>query len=672
MEKSGMRQTGTNVFRSPQRRLLGLWSTLVIGLMLSLSAQAQNLTLNLKDADINALIGTISEVTGTNFIVDPRVKGKVTVISSKPMPAEEAYQVFLSILKVHGFAAIPFGSIVKIVPDVSAKQDAIPTVDSRAPGKGDEIVTRIVQVDNVSAAQLVPILRPMVPQQGHLAAYPDSNVLIISDRAANIDRLVGIIHSIDKAGDNEIEVIALQYASASEMVRILSTLYKRGSGKGPLSASKVTLAADERTNSVILAGERGTRMQMRATIAQLDTEPEETGNTHVIYLSYAKAEDLAPVLTGLGKTKQADNSQKKGVAATRAKAGFDIQADPSTNALVITAPPDIFRSLRSVIRKLDIRRAQVHIEAIIVEVSPEQTKELGIQWLGASNNAGIVGGSVFNNGGSSILSAATSPLSAAGTGLSLGFFDGVVDIPGVDDTVLSMHTLINALDRNVDNNILATPSIVTLDNEEAQIVVAENVPFRTGNFTTSSSGASNPFETIERQDVGLILKVTPQINEGSAIQLKISQEASSVKTATTSDTDLTTEKRTIDTTVLIDNEQVLVLGGLIRTTVQENIQKVPFLGDIPLFGKLFQSRATTLKKTNLMVFIKATILRDYYDTHMITSNKYRHIRAIQLQRQNEGISLFPNEPAPTLEPMQDVPAPSEPQADAMESMNDGV
>jgi general secretion pathway protein D len=456
------------------------------------------------------------------------------------------------------------------------------------------------------------------------------------------------------------------------MVRILSTLYKRGSGKGPLSASKVTLAADERTNSVILAGERGTRMQMRATIAQLDTEPEETGNTHVIYLSYAKAEDLAPVLTGLGKTKQADNSQKKGVAATRAKAGFDIQADPSTNALVITAPPDIFRSLRSVIRKLDIRRAQVHIEAIIVEVSPEQTKELGIQWLGASNNAGIVGGSVFNNGGSSILSAATSPLSAAGTGLSLGFFDGVVDIPGVDDTVLSMHTLINALDRNVDNNILATPSIVTLDNEEAQIVVAENVPFRTGNFTTSSSGASNPFETIERQDVGLILKVTPQINEGSAIQLKISQEASSVKTATTSDTDLTTEKRTIDTTVLIDNEQVLVLGGLIRTTVQENIQKVPFLGDIPLFGKLFQSRATTLKKTNLMVFIKATILRDYYDTHMITSNKYRHIRAIQLQRQNEGISLFPNEPAPTLEPMQDIPAPSEPQADAMESMNDGV
>jgi len=321
---------------------------------------AQTITLNLKDADINALIGTVAEVTGKNFIVDPRVKGKVTVISSRAMDSDEVYQVFLSILKVHGFAAVPSGSVIKVLPDVSAKQDSIPSVGDDAPGRGDEMVTRVVQVDNVAAAQLVPILRPLVPQQGHLAAYPSTNVLIMSDRAENVSRLVDIIRRIDKVSDSEIEVIRLEYASAAEVVRILNAISRGAQAKGkgqPVGTE--TLVADERTNSVLLGGDRSSRLRLRAIISHLDTPLERGGNTKVIYLKYAKAIDLVEVLTGVGES-QAEEIKGKPAAAASAKGKqLDIQADEATNSLVITAPPALMRSLETVIRQLDIRRSQV-------------------------------------------------------------------------------------------------------------------------------------------------------------------------------------------------------------------------------------------------------------------------------------------------------------------------
>ena len=372
-------------------------------LVYALPLRAETVTLNLKDADIGALISTVAEVSDKNFIVDPRVKGKVTVISSRPMSSDEVYQVFLSILKVHGFAAVPSGEVIKIIPDVNAKQDSIPTTTDREPGRGDEMVTRVIQVDNVAAAQLVPILRPLVPQQGHLAAYPATNVLIISDRANNVERLVSIIRRIDQVSDSEIEVIPLAHASANEVVRVLTSLTRASAaGKAPGGASEQVLVADERTNSVLLGGERAERLRLRAIISHLDTPLDSGGNTDVIYLRYADAKDIVSVLMGVGKIGEQDASQGKAVSAARGS--FDIQADESTNALVISAPPDIMRTLRRVISQLDIRKAQVLVEAVIAEVSDTAARELGVQWLFADTQGGQtpVGVVNFSNSGSPI------------------------------------------------------------------------------------------------------------------------------------------------------------------------------------------------------------------------------------------------------------------------------
>ncbi|MGB5305820.1 MAG: secretin N-terminal domain-containing protein, partial [Gammaproteobacteria bacterium] len=325
----------------------------------ALPAHAETVTLNLKDADISALITTVAEVTDRNFIVDPRVKGKVTVISTRPMDSEEVYQVFLSILKVHGFAAVPSGEVIKIVPDVNAKQDAIPTASDKSPGRGDQMVTRVIQVDNVAAAQLVPILRPLVPQQGHLAAYPNTNVLIISDRANNVERLLSIVRRIDQVSDSEIEIIPLQHAAAAEVVRVLTSLTRArpAASKGQAAASGgQVLVADERTNSVLLGGDRATRLRMRAIISHLDTPLDAGGNTDVIYLRYAEATALVETLMGVGKIEEQQDAAGK---ARTSRSEFAIQADEATNALVITAPPDIMRSLKRVISQLDVRRAQV-------------------------------------------------------------------------------------------------------------------------------------------------------------------------------------------------------------------------------------------------------------------------------------------------------------------------
>lgn len=656
-------------------------ATLLLVLCWSVAAFAQTVTLNLKDADISALIGTVAEVTGTNFIVDPRVKGKVTVISSRPMNSDEIYEVFLSILKVHGFAAVPSGEVVKIVPDVNAKQDSIPTLTGDSTAGGDQMVTRVVQIDNVSAAQLVPILRPLVPQQGHLAAYPATNMLILSDRASNVDRLVSIIRRIDQESDAEIEVIPLQHASAAEVVRILNTLTRSqpaaaGKGAGQIGGGGPVLMADERTNSVLVGGGRAERLRLRALISHLDTPLDRGGNTHVVYLKYAKAKDLIDVLTGVSKGIEEDQQGGKAAAAKAAPqvASVNIQADEAANALVITAPPDVYRSLQSVIRQLDIRRAQVHVEALIAEITDNSQAALGVQWQSTQNtdNKGAIGGTNFNIPGvSSIAAIAADPVGSVGTGLTVGLIDGTTTILGTE--ILNLGALVTAVAGDTNNNILATPNLVTLDNQEAEIVVAQNIPFVTGQFTNTGAaqGSVNPFQTIERQDVGLTLKIKPQINEGDAIQMEIEQEVSNVSPVQVPGaSDIVTVVRSINTTVLVQDHQMVVLGGLIDDQTQENVEKVPFLGDLPLLGNLFKARSTSKAKRNLMVFIQPTIIRDAATTTEIAQGKYNFIRARQQDSRKKGMDLMPKHevadlpPYPTLIESSglttDTPVPAEP------------
>jgi len=626
------------------------------------AATGDTVTLNLKDADITSVIGTVAEITGKNFIIDPRVKGKVTIISTRPLAADEVYQVFLSVLTVHGFAAIPDKNVIKIVPEVTAKQNAIPNVDDRRPGRGDQYVTRVIQVTNVAAAQLVPILRPLLPQEAHLAAYPGSNVLIASASAANLERLVNIIQRIDLSGDAEIEVIQLQHASAEEIVRILSSLIVDAAKAAQQPGEAPRLGADLRTNSVLLSGDRGSRLRLRALISHLDTPMERSGNTQVIYLRYAKAKELAPVLTGI-----AGGMTQKGTAAAPADKAADslnIQADESVNALVISAPPDIMGNLERVIRRLDIRRSQVIVEAVIAEVTDEKARELGVQWLfdGSADNkpVGIVN---FAGSGSGLSNLAATPP---------GVGDGLLAVVG--DTATSGGTrigaLLRALSGDVNTNILSTPSLVTLDNEEAEIVVGQNVPFITGSYTSTGTGSStpsNPFQTISRQDVGLSLKIKPQINEGDTVRLEIAQEVSSISSATTGAADIVTNKRSIKTSVLVDSGEVLVLGGLIDDQLVENDQKVPGLGDIPILGYLFSYKKTTTVKRNLMVFIHPTILRNARDSLAIVGDKYGYMRDKQLAIRERGVKLMANDVSPLLPEWNDflaLPPPFEPEAAA--------
>ncbi len=631
--------------------LHGIW---LICLLWAMPLLAQTITLNLKDADINALIGTVAEVTGKNFIVDPRVKGKVTVISSRPMDAEEVYQVFLSILKVHGFAAVPSGAVIKILPDVSAKQDSIPNVSDDAPGRGDEMVTRVIQVDNVAAAQLVPILRPLVPQQGHLAAYPTTNVLIISDRAENASRLVSIIRRIDTVSDSEIEVIRLEYASAAEVVRILTAISRSRPGVGGKAAATAgqALVADERTNSVLLGGDRANRLRLRAIISHLDTPLESEGNTKVIYLKYAKAADLVEVLQGVGKTQGEDIKQSK--AAVSIDKQLDIQADEATNALVLTAPPSLMRSLESVIRQLDIRRSQVLVDAIIAEVGERKAREIGVQWsiFDFSGNTTPVGGTNFNNTGTNLVDIAQGVIDQQLVGLTPGMLFGAGKF---DPGGTSFAAVVQALAADGDSNILSTPSLVTMDNEEAEIVVGQNVPFVTGSFssTGAASGSVDPFQTIQREDVGITLKIKPQINEGNAVIMQIEQEVSSISEDAQA-ADLITNKRSVKTKVLVRDGQVIVLGGLIEDRINESEQKVPLLGDIPYLGALFRSKSSNVEKINLMVFIHPTILRDRETADSYTASKYNYIRATESQAFKEGIFMMPKVPPPMLPEMREL------------------
>ena len=630
-------------------------------LFFSISALANEITLNLNDADIRALISTVSKFTGKNFIVDPRIKAKVTVVSANTMSKDEVYEVFLSVLQVHGFAAVPTGSVIKIIPEVNAKQSAVPLSLGKYSREGDALITKVIRMEHVPAAQLVPILRPLVPQQGHLAAYAPTNSLIITDHAGNIERLMEIIDGIDRPDSDELEVIHLKHASATELVRIVNSLYQE-TGAAKNEAKDINMAADERTNSILMTGEPSSRLKARTTIMQLDTPLDEGGNTHVIYLKYAKAENLVKILTGIQnstiKTGTTRGTVGRAVAAAPTPSASistafaqkaDIQADEETNALIITSDPNTLRSLKSVIRQLDIRRAQVLIEAIIAEITAGKSNELGIGMavdgsqstnpnipLGLSNFGGI--GNILAAAGGLPVDPVISP------GLTLGA--GKTNSNGTRYALL-----LRALATDDASNILSTPSIVTLDNEEAEIVVGENVPFVTGSFTNAgSTNPQNPFQTIERQDVGLTLRVTPQVNEGDTIKLDLEQETSSVIPGSEV-TGITTRKRSIKTSVLVDDGGILVLGGLIQETVSEGESKIPLLGDIPLLGSLFRSSTANKSKQNLMVFLRPSILRDDADAALISNEKYNYLRAQQLQFEDEPLDML-DESSTVLEPLQ--------------------
>lgn len=600
-------------------------------LLYSVSFAETGVTLNLKDADIRSFIETVAEATERNFVVDPRVKAKVTVISARPMNREEVYQVFLSVLQVHGYAAVQVGQIIKILPDVNAKQGPVATAGERSQGTGDELVTRVVPIKHVPAAQMVPILRPLVPQQGHLAAYPNSNVLIISDRAANIQRLISIIDRIDRPDNQEIEIVPLQHASATEVVRIVNNLNRQGAQGGQVPGS-TTLAADQRSNSILLSGDSAARLRIRGLIAHLDTPLEGGGNSQVIFLKYAKASELAPILKGISQF-EAREGQQGGTAATSSTGSneVNIQADDTNNALIITASPAKYESLRRIIYQLDVRRAQVLVEAIIAEVSTGLSKELGVQfaYLPTERSSGTTPavGALFPNTGANLPALFADSVSDTLGAVSSGFFAGAVKLSGKD----RFAALLRALEGDVATNILSTPTLVTLDNEEAEIIVAQNVPFITGQYTNiaGTDTTVNPFQTIERQDVGLTLRITPQINEGDSVKLDVEQEVSSLSPSPVA-TDLITNKRSIKTTVMVRDQQTIVLGGLIEDTFRDNVQKVPILGDIPLLGHLFKSTTTTKDKQNLMVFIRPVIIRDDATTDIVTNAKYTYLRARQI------------------------------------------
>ncbi len=631
----------------------------------SISAQAATqITLNLQDADIRALISTVSKFTGKNFVVDPRIKAKVTVISNKTMNKKQVYEVFLSILQVHGFAAVELGSIIKIVPEVNAKQGALRISTPKYPGKGDELVTQIIQLNHVPAAQLVPILRPLIPQQGHLAAYNPTNALIITDHGANIQRLLKIIKEVDQASNNELEIIKLENASATEMVRILSALQSKAKPKDPSAAIK--FAADERTNSILISGDRSERLRIRATISHLDTPLKDGGNTLVIYLHYAKAEDIVKILTGLETNKSQSSAGKKGASA-KANIKTNIQSDEATNAVIVTASPDEMRNIKSVIRQLDIRRAQVLIESIIAEVSYNQAKDIGVGLVsdGGENDNADAPYALSNFAGIGGLLAGTA---APGTGLTLAV--------GSESSSGNRFALIlRALASNASTNILSTPSIVTLDNEEAEILIGDEIPVLTGSYssTGTSSSPTNPFQTIERKDVGINLKVKPQINEGSTIRLDLEQEISSL--TSTSAAGPVTNKRTIKTSVLVENNEILVLGGLVQDTVLDSFDRVPVLGDIPLLGRLFQSQTSSKVKQNLMVFMRPSILRDVAASNRVTSRKYNFIRAQQIESRKKGYGLLNDNPL-TLDELKPTPKTTpvtpKPESKSDESTKDSV
>jgi general secretion pathway protein D len=603
-------------------------------------------TLNLNNADIQAFISAIAELTGKNFVIDPRVKGQVTVVSSAPTDPEALYEVFLSVLKVNGFAAVPSGKVIKIVPDLNARQEGSADVIGNTGLRSEKIVTAVVPTVYVNAAELVPVLRPLLPQEAHLAATARADALVIADSASNVSRIMRIVRELDRDNAELIEVVPLHHAEAIPLAATLQQMLAAASQGAP--GMTPPIAADERSNSILIGGPATEKTRLRGLIHDLDKPGTKLAESlEVIYLRYASAKDLVPVLQAIGDRAQApgptSNNRRRPnvpvVVGANNSGTFQVQADEATNAVILQAPPELMAQIKAVISKLDIRRSQVLVEGIVAEVSNNKADELGIQWQTSAPRDGVFAGSLLPGVASGPIPDPFAKDSGPSllAGLTLGYFSAG-----------DLRALVRALSGDQYTNVLSTPTLMTLDNAEAEIVVGQNVPFVTGQFTNNTTTPDNPFQTIERQDVGILLKVKPQINEGETLTLEIEQEVSSVDRATTG-ADLITNKRSIKTSVLVDNHQIIVLGGLISDELRENKNKIPLLGDIPLVGHFFSNTNSDFTKTNLMVFLRPTIVRDRETNQELSGSRYDGIRQEQAKQDQEH-RFFLRDESPVLPP----------------------
>lgn len=649
---------------------------------ISTAAYAQTWKINLRDADLTAFINEVADITGKNFAVDPRVRGNVTVISNKPLNKNEVYDLFLGVLNVNGVVAIPSGNTIKLVPDSNVKSSGVP-YDARRNARGDQVVTRVIWLENTNPNDLIPALRPLMPQFAHLAAVAGTNALIVSDRASNIAQLETIVRNLDGTGQNDIEAITLQSSQAEEVIGLLESMSSTGAAKD-FSGARVRIMADNRTNRILIKGDPATRKRIRHMIEMLDVpSADRLGGLKVFRLKYASAQNLSEILQGLvtgqavnsnsnsnnsgssnsinnlinntGTNNQGStgsgistpginlnantNSGQNPISSFNAN-GVSIIADTNQNALVVKADPQLMREIESAIQQLDIRRQQVLIEAAIIEVAGDDADQLGVQWaLGdISSGIGLVN---FTNVGSSLASLAAGYLAGGsalanaasnlrGSSLLLGDYR-----EGADGSRRLYGALIQALKDNTKSNLLSTPSIVTMDNEEAYIVVGQNVPFVTGSVTTNANGV-NPYTTVERKDVGVTLKVIPHIGENGTVRLEVEQEVSNVQPNKGQATDLVTSKRAIKTAVLAEHGQTVVLGGLISDNSIYSRQAVPGLGAIPGIGRLFRSDSNSNEKRNLLVFIHPTIVGDASDVRRLTQRRYDQLYSLQLAMDKDG------------------------------------
>jgi general secretion pathway protein D len=639
--------------------------------------EGATITPNYKDADITQIIQAVGEVTGKTFIVDPRVNAKVTMLSPTPMTPSAFYEAFLSVLQVYGFVAVPAGKVIKIVPNTDQRQ--FPSIDlpDNVSSTSDALVTQVIPLKNLSAAQLVPLLRPLIPPYGHLAAYNAANMLIISDRSSNVSRVVRIIQRMDEGGDEPVEVIQLHNASAADVVKTVNSLNQGQGAEGAGALAKVV--ADDRTNTVLLTGEKSQRLKLKALILNMDTPLSTGGDTQVRYLRYADAEKISDKLKGQATaTAKAQGGPPAGGGAGAAGGSSNVDssvtiwADVATNALIITAPPKIMKSLMAVIDKLDIRRAQVQVEALIVEVDVNKSSNLGVQWLLFGQGGAVVPAGVVNlpGAGTSIVDLAATALSVVqGTGTTTSTVNGTTTtgVPAVSSSTVgtgatvaigriassgvNFAALIQAIRSDATSNIISTPSVITMNNEEAEVKVTQEIPLITGSYASSTqsvAGTTSPFQTIQREEVGTILKITPHINEGNSVQLKIEQEDSSPGAKLADSADISTNKRSIKTTVLIEDGGIIVLGGLMSDTVTESEDRVPGLGAIPILGNLFKSRSGSRQKKDLMVFIRPKIMRDADATESTSEAAYNELRQEQRTLNGGHITLLPGQVQPSI------------------------
>ena len=671
-------------FLNHQRPLWALLAAAPLVATISTQAQAQTWKINLRDADLTAFINEVADITGKNFAVDPRVRGNVTVISNKALNKDEVYDLFLGVLNVNGVVALPSGNTIKLVPDSNAKNSGIP-YDARNRAGGDQIVTRVIWLENTNPNDLIPALRPLMPQFAHLAAVAGTNALIVSDRATNIYQLQNIIRNLDGTGQNDIEAITLQSSQAEEIIGLLETMSATGTSKDFIGA-RVRIIADNRTNRILIKGDPDSRKRLRHTIEMLDVpSADRLGGLKVFRLKYASAKNLAEILQGLvtgqsvssssgsnnanksssinnltsnsqGQTGNSssgvnpsinlnsgfNNSQNNAGITSFNGNGVSIIADGTQNALVVKADPQLMREIEAAIQQLDIRRQQVLIEAAIIEVSGNDADQLGIQWALGDLSSGV-GLMSFSNVGASLASIAAGYASAGASGAAAAIAGdaskgngATFGVGNFENSRKAYGALIQALKTNTKSNFLSTPSIVTMDNEEAYIVVGQNVPFVTGSVSTGTSGTVNPYTTVERKDVGVTLKVVPHIGENGTVRLEVEQEVSDVQNNKGQATDLVTNKRAIKTAVLAEHGQTVVLGGLIADNTALSRQGVPGLSDIPYLGRLFRADSRSNEKRNLLVFIHPTIVGDADDVRRLSQQRYNQLYSLQLAMDNNG------------------------------------